>query len=116
MNAILKKINRINGVKGSLLVDRDGMIVVSDVTEGIEEIGISALASSIFVTIENALVRLEMGGLTRFSITGERGRIILLKIRKEMVLTVITRKDINMGLLKVELDKSAEELTQIMNK
>ncbi|MFC1479128.1 roadblock/LC7 domain-containing protein [Planctomycetota bacterium] len=116
MNAVLKKINRINGVKGSLLVNREGMILVSDVAEGIEEIGISALASSIFITIENALVRLSMGDLNRFSITGERGRIVLLNIRKDLVLTVITRKDINMGLLKVELDKAAEELTQMMNK
>lgn len=116
MNSVLKKINRINGVKGSLLVNREGMIVLSEVTEGIEETGIAALASSIFVTIENALQRLTMGDLTRFSITGERGRIVLINIRGGLVLTIITRKDINMGLLKVELEKSAEELIQMMKK
>jgi len=116
MNAVLKKINRINGVKGSLLINRDGMVLVSEVAEGVEEVGISALVSSIFVTIENALLRLDMGKLIRFSITGERGRVVLFNIGQDIVLTVITRKDINMGLLKVELDKSAEELIQKMKR
>lgn len=116
MNTVLKKINRIHGVRGSLLVNRDGMIVVSDVAEGVEEGGISALASTIFVNLENALNRLQFGSPKRFTISGERGRILLFNIQNELVLTVLTRKDMNMGLLKVELKDAAEELAAKMQK
>ena len=110
MNSVLKKINRINGVKGSLLVNREGMIVVSEVPEGIDENGISALASTIYINLESALKRLNFGVPNRLTISGEKGRILLFRIEDELVLTVITRKDINMGLLKVELKDAAEEL------
>jgi predicted regulator of Ras-like GTPase activity (Roadblock/LC7/MglB family) len=116
MNNVLKGINRIKGVRGSLLINREGMIMVSEVTEGVDETGISALASSIYVNIENALQRLDFGKLTKFSISGDRGRIVFFNVMQELVLTVLTRKDINMGLLKVELDKAGEELTNMLNR
>lgn len=116
MKTTLKKINRINGVRGSLLVNREGMIVVSDVTEGVDEGGISALSSTIFVNLQSALKRLDFGMPSRFTISGERGRILLFNIGDELVLTVLTRKDVNMGLLKVEIKESADELLQKLKK
>lgn len=112
MNSVLKKINRINGVRGSLLVNRDGMVLVSDLAEGIDEGGICALSSTIYINLESALSRLAFGAPTRIVISGERGRIVLFNIRNELVLAVLTRKEINMGLLKVELKEAAEELQQ----
>lgn len=116
MKTVLKKINRISGVRGSLMVSHDGMVVVSDVSEGIDEGGISALASTIFVNLENALSRLSLGIPEHFAIAGERGRILLFNIGGELVLAVLTRKDVNMGLLKVELKDAAEELERIIQR
>lgn len=114
MKNVLRKINKTNGVRGSLLVNKEGMIVVSEVTEGIEEGGISALASNIFVNLQHTLKRLNFGSPKRFTISGERGRILLYNIGEELILTVLTRKDVNMGLLKVEIKELADELLQIM--
>ncbi|MFH1709216.1 MAG: roadblock/LC7 domain-containing protein [Planctomycetota bacterium] len=116
MNTILKKINKINGVRGSLIVNRDGMILVSDVTEGIEEGGIAALSSTIYANLEGALSRLKLGAPRRFAITGERGRILLFSIAGDLIMAVITRKDVNMGLLKVDLKDAADELAKKLGK
>ncbi|MBN1810055.1 MAG: roadblock/LC7 domain-containing protein [Planctomycetes bacterium] len=111
MGDILDRLNRIEGVKGSMVVGRDGIVVASDFADFINEDAVAAVSSAILSSLDGALKRLEMGGFKRFVITGSDAKIVLMKGRNTLVL-VLLRKDINLGFVGVEIREAVAEIDE----
>ena len=109
MQDILDQINRIAGVRGTVILGQDGLVVAQDCAGGEDPNTLGAIASSVFGSITKALERLAMGNLKRFIMTGEEGQVVLQPVGGAMLLTLV-RKDANMGLVLVELKESAGAL------
>lgn len=106
---VLERLNRIDGVQGSMVVALDGIVVASDFAEAIEEDAVGAISSQVLSSLEGALKRMEMGGFQRFIISGSQAKILLMKARNTLVL-VLLKRDINMGLVSVEIKEAVEEI------
>lgn len=113
MKEILNQINEISGVKGSLVVDNEGLVVVSNLMSGMEERTISAMVAGIYQEIIKAL-RLEQGSeLSGVQLTASEGSIIFL-CAPECILTVITEPGANIGLVSIKMKASLERLMKIL--
>jgi uncharacterized protein len=104
---ILGKLNKVNGIRGSMIVNRDGIVVASDFSVDADETGMGAVTSSILAALDGALKRINMGKFTRFIITGSENKIAVISAG-QAVLLVLLQTDVNMGLVNVEIKDAAE--------
>lgn len=106
MKDILSKLNKTNGVRGSMVVNRDGIVVHSDFAVEIQEKSVGAVSSSILAALEGALKRIDMGKFTRFVITGSEGKVAMVNAG-QAILLVLLQPDINMGMVNVDIKEAA---------
>jgi len=106
MREILGKLNKTNGVRGSMIINRDGIVVASDFSTELDESSVGALSSAILSALEAALKRVNMGKFTRFVISGSENKVAMVDAGAA-VLLVLLQRDINMGLVNVEIKEAA---------
>lgn len=114
LNEILSKIIRSeSGIKKVIVVDRTGLTIssVSKFSYFPADIdGIGATASAIFCASEDQGKSLELGDLEIVTSEFSRGKIFASAFGSKMVLTLISDPDINIGLIRLILKRSGEEL------
>jgi uncharacterized protein len=103
---ILGKLNKTNGVRGSMIVNRDGIVVASDFSVEADENGIGAVTSSILTALEAALKRINMGKFSRFIITGSESKVAVVSAG-QAILLVLLQSEVNMGMINVDIKEAA---------
>ncbi len=114
MQQILARINKIAGVRGSLVVAPDGLVVASDLADKTDANTLGAVAATVLASVRGALDKLERGGLRRYILTGTEGGVVLWALGNGTGVVVLLRRDINMGMVLVELKESARELADLL--
>ncbi len=102
MHDILRQINRIDGVRGVVVTDADGLVVAAELSEGDDPTAIGATTAHMYATLRQAAMRLERGTLSRFTLHGKHGNVVGVLLQK-VVLVTLVRRDANMGMVLVEL-------------
>ena len=111
MKTILRKLNETIGSRGCLVVARDGMLIASDVREGIDLDRLSALGAAIVTEVGECLGRTGMSGFTQLEITAERGKLILTEAGPTYLLVLLgARLEIGPG--SIEIQSAAQKLVR----
>ena len=117
-NAILSKIIKAEpGIKKVILVDRTGLTIahVSKFSYyPIDIDGIGAVASAVFCASEEQGRNLELGELSIVTSEFESGKIFAASTGKG-VLCLISDPDVNIGLIRLVMKKSGDELKGILD-
>lgn len=111
MKTILAKLNKTAGIRGSMVVNRDGIVAASDLAMEADEAGIGAVTSSILAALEGALKRIRMGKFARFIITGSEGKIAVVDAGQAILLVLLNR-DVNMGMVNVDIKEAAAAVAE----
>ena len=107
-----------SGIKKVILVDRTGLTIASvskfsyfpaDVD------GIGAIASAVFCASEEQGKNLELGSLEIVTSEFTGGKIFAASTGQKGVLTLISDPDINIGLIRLILKRSGDELKEILD-
>src|SRR5512145_2339283 len=106
---ILKDLGRINGVNGSLVVGKDGLIIETEVPSDIDAELVAAMSSAVFGTAERSAEEMKHEPLEQVMIEGSRGKTLMIDA-DEGILVLITDVDINLGLIRIEMRRSAERV------
>ena len=113
-----KVIKSESGIKKVILVDRTGLTIASvskfsyfpaDVD------GIGAIASAVFCASEEQGKNLELGDLEIVTSEFSGGKIFASSCGPKGVLTLISDPDINIGLIRLILKRSGDELKEILD-
>ena len=116
---ILGKIIRSeSGIKKVILVDRTGLTIasVSKFSYFPADIdGIGSIASAIFCASEKQGENLELGDLELVTSEFSGGKIFATSCGPKGVLSLISDPDINIGLIRLILKRSGEELKKIID-
>jgi hypothetical protein len=108
---ILAKLNKTSGVRGCMIVNRDGIVAASDLAEEADEAGIGAMTSHILAALEGALKRVQLGRFGRFVITGSEGKVAIVDAGQALLL-VLLQRDVNMGMVNVDIKDAAAAIAQ----
>jgi predicted regulator of Ras-like GTPase activity (Roadblock/LC7/MglB family) len=111
MRAILAQLNKTQGIWGSMVVGRDGIVIASDFSVDVQDSQIGAISSQILVALDGALKRIKMGEFKRFLIGGSERKLALMNVGKT-ILVVLLRRDVNMGLVNVEIKNAMEAVAK----
>ena len=111
MRHIVEDLIRVDGVIGSLLVGRDGLVIASTLLEDEDAEVLGAMSAAVFGEIDTATKRIGIGVLVDAIIDAKDGSILLLESR-DVILTVVTQRMVNLGLVKMEMRRAAKRINE----
>ena len=109
MQRILEELNRVPGVKGSMVMTPDGMVVVEALGPTLEEEWVAAAAANMIIRAGRSVEGLNLGTLNRFVLTAGRGRIVFVNIEVGF-LVVIASKSLKLDTTILEIDSAARKI------
>ena len=89
----------------------DGLIVASDLPQGVEEDRVSAMSAAMLSLGDRIATELRRGVLDQVYIHGENGYVVLMSAGEEAVLTVLARKEAKLGLILYDMRKAAADIS-----
>ena len=101
-------------IEASAVVSVDGLIMASSLPAGVEEDRVSAMSAAMLSLGERIATELGRGILDQVYIRGENGYVFLMSVGEEAVLTVLARQQAKLGLLFLDMKRSAQELSKIV--
>jgi len=111
MQPILSKLNRVQGIAGSMVVNKDGIVAASEFNTELDEASLGAVSSSILAALVGATKRLQLGDMRRYLITGNAGKLAIVDTGPALLLVVL-RHDVNMGMVNVEIQEAARSIAE----
>jgi predicted regulator of Ras-like GTPase activity (Roadblock/LC7/MglB family) len=111
MRHIVEDLIRVDGVIGSLLVGRDGLVIASTLLDDEDAEVLGAMSAAVFGEIDKATKRIGIGILVDAIIDAKDGSILLLESR-DVILTVVTQRMVNLGLVKMEMRRAAKRISE----
>lgn len=113
MRKIVEDLIRVEGVIGSLIVGKDGLVVASTLLDPEDGEVLGAMSAAVYGEINKSTKRIGVGGLVDAIIDAQDGSILLLEAR-DLILVVITQRVINLGLVKLEMRKAAKRIAEVV--
>jgi predicted regulator of Ras-like GTPase activity (Roadblock/LC7/MglB family) len=101
-------------IEASAVVSVDGLIMASSLPAGVEEDRVSAMSAAMLSLGERIASELGRGILDQLYIRGEEGYVFLMSVGEDAVLTVLARKQAKLGLLFLDMKRTAAELSRIV--
>jgi predicted regulator of Ras-like GTPase activity (Roadblock/LC7/MglB family) len=101
-------------IEASAVVSVDGLIMASSLPAGVEEDRVSAMSAAMLSLGERIASELGRGGLDQVYVKGESGYVILMSIGEEAVLTTLCRQNARLGLIFLDMRRSADDLTKLV--
>nr|PZN30970.1 MAG: dynein regulation protein LC7 [Chloroflexota bacterium] len=111
MRRIVEDLIRVDGVIGSLLVGKDGLVVASTLMDEEDAEILGAMSAAVFGEIDKATKRIGVGTLIDTIIDAEQGSILMLEAR-ELILVVITQRMVNLGLVKMQMRAASKRISE----
>jgi hypothetical protein len=112
MEDILNKLNQVSEIMGSLIVGRDGLVIASNVPEGVNAELIGAMVAGVFTSAESSMEELHQGEVKTVMIEGEKGKVIL--SNAGAILVVLLDEVKNLGLVRLEVKDAVNKLKEIL--
>lgn len=109
MYEVLSELNKTSGVTGSMVVGNDGIVIAADLDASFEGETVGALAASITSNIQKSLGRLDAKPLRQVTIESEDAKLFFTDAGLG-ILVVTTQKDVNVGLVRLEIKHAIERL------
>lgn len=111
MRRIVEDLLRVEGVIGSLLVGKDGLVVSSTLVDHEDAEVLGAMSAAVYGEINKSTKRIGIGTLVDAIIDAEQGSVLLLEA-KDLILVVITQRTVNLGMVKLEMRRAAKRISE----
>jgi uncharacterized protein len=110
--ATAQGLTRIRGVRGAIIADAEaGVPVASDVAAGVGETALAALAGSLFRRAADAAWATGQGRLRSLQLDAAGGHLVVVSAGPLLVV-VLTDRSAQVGLVRVQAVRAAEELSR----
>jgi predicted regulator of Ras-like GTPase activity (Roadblock/LC7/MglB family) len=112
MDEILEELNERVGIKGSLVVTEDGIIITSAFRTPSDEERVAALAHAIISSSKTALLRGGLRGFSRCELTADYGKVIILDLGVSF-LVVVTDRKVDFASAIVDIQSAAKRIRRL---
>ncbi|NHJ20827.1 MAG: hypothetical protein EAX91_07800 [Candidatus Lokiarchaeota archaeon] len=106
----LEKLEFVNGIIGTAIVNRNGLTIISRLPRDIEERKFGAMAATMFEAMETASTTLK-DNLVNLSVEFEDYQLFVYTVNAEIILVSLLEKNIDLGIVLIEI----EECTKIIH-
>ena len=114
LNEVLDDLHEVQSVRGAAVVRRDGLLIASNFSQNFDENQIGAMTASTVGSGETASNALNMGEVNEVTIESQNGKLVSTGAGDKGVLAIMTDADVNMGLIKVEMQKATDKIKRVI--
>ena len=111
---LLKELRKVGEMQGSAVVSRDGLIIAADLSKDVDEETFAAMSAAMQGAAETAVSELKKGRLNEIIIDSERAKLISLGAGELAILVCLTKREINLGLARLEINRTAKKITSLL--
>lgn len=109
MQEILQQLNQVAGIKGSMVVTKEGVVVSEALGPDLDTNTVAAVSSHMIQVAGRSLQTLDRGMFERFTLTSAHGRMVFVDLDVGY-LVVITKMEMKLGQLLIEVDSAARRI------
>ena len=101
-------------IQASAVVSVDGLVIASALPSSVEEDRVSAMSAAMLSLGERISAELKRGDMDQVYIRGDSGYVLLTSVGYEAVLTVMANVNAKLGLIFLDIKRTAEVLSQLV--
>ena len=101
-------------IEASAVVSGDGLMIASALPRDVEEDRVAAMSAAMLSLGERTAKELARGDLSEVYVKGEYGYVVLMASGENAVLTALARKDAKLGLVFLDMKRTAGEVAGIV--
>lgn len=101
-------------VEASAVVSTDGLTIASSLPQDVEEDRVAAMSAAMLSLGERTSQELKRGSLEQVFVKGVSGYILMMGAGQEAVLTALARKDAKLGLVFLDMKRTADEISKLI--
>ena len=101
-------------IEGAAIIRSDGLLMASNFRTDIDKTLVAAMNAAILNISNRATSEMKRGTLQELLLRADNGIIALVNAGENTVLSVIAKKDSNLGLLLFEMKKAAKKISDIL--
>lgn len=113
-NILSQLVETSGDVRGAAIVGRDGLIMAAHLPAKMEQTRVGAVAAALLSLSGRSVGQLERGDFQQTLIQGTDGNIIITDAGKNAVFVALTGKDVNLGMVFLEVRESAAAIAEIL--
>lgn len=113
-NILSQLVETSGDVRGAAIVGRDGLIMAAHLPAKMEQTRVGAVAAALLSLSGRSVGQLERGDFQQTLIQGTEGNIIITDAGKNAVFVALTGKDVNLGMVFLEVRESAAAIAEIL--
>jgi hypothetical protein len=106
--------NNTPDVEGAAVIDNDGLMIASALSADLDEDSVGAMGAALLGLGERIASELERGDFELVMIRGSNGFVILTRCGPDAVLACIAGTKAKLGLIFLDLKRSAKELAALL--
>lgn len=114
VDKLLADLKNEGGVIACAAVSRDGLLIRANMQKEQFVESLAAMSATILGASETATTHVEMGIPTRVIVETDYGKLVVVGAGPKALLIVLAGQNIGLGLVLLELDKSAIKLKEIL--
>lgn len=101
-------------IEASAVVSVDGLMIASALPRDVEEDRVAAMSAAMLSLGERTATELTRGNLSEVYVKGENGYVLLMAAGEDAVLTALARKDAKLGLVFLDMKRTAGEVAALV--
>jgi predicted regulator of Ras-like GTPase activity (Roadblock/LC7/MglB family) len=113
VNKELDKLELINGIIGTAIVNRNGLTIISRLPRYVEERKFGAMAATMFGATETAITTLQ-DKIVNLTVEFNDYQLVVFIISTEIIFAAVLELDIDLGLLLIEVEECVKSIKNIV--
>ncbi|MGE0707098.1 MAG: roadblock/LC7 domain-containing protein [Planctomycetota bacterium] len=109
MEDILVSLNQVAGVKGSMVVTKEGVVVAEALGPDLEKESVAAVSSHVIQVAERGLEALGRKPFEQYTMTSAHGRMVFVNLDVGY-LVVITKMEMSLEQVLIEVESAARKI------
>ena len=111
MDEVLRNLNKEMGVTGSAVISKDGLVIASALDQ--DEESVAGMAASVFQSAVTTSGVMAIGAISMITLESDKGKAFMIDL-PEAFLVVLTNPEVNLGRLRIEIRKAANQIKSQM--
>ena len=112
MKEVIHELKNRVGVRGALVLTPDGVVVASDLCDGLDDTSVAALAGAAVGQALRAAASSSLGAVRRVTLSADFGRLVFVPF-EQFVLAVVTEPGLDLDLTLLEIAGPARRLRDL---
>lgn len=100
----LDKLDLVNGIIGTAIVNRNGLILISRLPRHIDNRKFGAMAATMFEAMETAVTTFK-DNIVNLTVEFDEKQLVVYAINKELIFTTLLELNIDLGMILIELEE-----------